>query len=463
MRRRSLRLRLLVNFGLGSLLLSSLFASLTYFGVQHVLVVNQQQTDLRQSYVNAALIRSTLYTSPPQLGNLLNSIERATDSNVLVHTHHQWLSKSNGAATADVAKSIIALVGKGKITQQTLNVQGHLIFVVGVPIPAVETQVFEVFQLQRLEHTLRILLSVLAFGALLTSLIGMGGGLWVTRRALRPLEEVSAAAALIADGELTTRLTVAKADEEVQKLTDSFNTMVNRLVERIERDARFASNVSHELRSPLTTLTTTTSVLQQHRSELSPAGQESLDLLTADLSIFRSLVEDLLEMARSDAGATTHVIETVSAVELVRQSARSAASRIRVAVPPIEVASDVGHPLVSVDRRRFERVMTNLITNAQRYASGVTAVRIALSDEHLVINVDDAGPGVAPDEHEAIFQRFFRGRAAHDRGLARGTGLGLSLVREHVEAFGGTITTHSSPEGGARFQIILPLSQGGEE
>jgi two-component system, OmpR family, sensor histidine kinase MtrB len=460
--RRSLRLRLLVTFGLGALILSSLFASLTYFGVKHVLVNDQQQTDLRQTYANAALIRSTLYTSPGELDSILNSIEKASDSNVLVRTHHQWLSKSTGAATKDVSRTVINLVNNGKAVQQTVNAGGEIIFVVGVPIPAVETQVFEVFRLAPLEHTLQVLLQVMGAGALLTSLIGMGGGLWVTRRTVRPLENVSAAAALIAQGELTTRLVVSQADREVQQLTESFNAMVSQLVERVERDARFASDVSHELRSPLTTLATTASVLQQHRDELSPAAQESLDLLSADLSIFQSLVEDLLEMARSDAGATPLVIETVPALELIRQSARSASQRHDLSVPIVEVSPDVGTPFVSVDRRRFERVMTNLIDNAHRYAGNVVAIRVELIDQELAVNVDDAGPGVALEEQEQIFQRFFRGRAAHDRGIARGTGLGLALVRDHVRAFGGTINVLDSPDGGARFQILLPLHEGAD-
>jgi signal transduction histidine kinase len=460
--RRSLRLRLLVTFGLGALILSSLFASLTYFGVKHVLVNDQQQTDLLQSYANASLIRSTLYTSPGELVSILNSIEKASDSNVLVRTHHQWLSKSTGAATKDVSSTVINLVNNGKAVQQTVNSDGEIIFVVGVPIPAVETQVFEVFRLAPLEHTLKVLLQVMGAGALLTSLIGMGGGLWVTRRTVRPLENVSAAAALIARGELTTRLVVSQADREVQQLTESFNAMVSQLVERVERDARFASDVSHELRSPLTTLATTAAVLQQHRDELSPAAQESLDLLSADLSIFQSLVEDLLEMARSDAGATPLVIETVPALELIRQSVRSASQRHDLSVPNVEVAPDVGTPFVSVDRRRFERVMTNLIDNAHRYAGNVVAIRVELIDQDLAVNVDDAGPGVALEEQEQIFQRFFRGRAAHDRGTARGTGLGLALVRDHVRAFGGTINVLDSPDGGARFQILLPLHEGAD-
>jgi signal transduction histidine kinase len=425
--------------------------------VHHVLVNDQQQTDLKQSYVNAALVRSTLYLSPLQLGNVLNSIESSTGSNVLIQTHHQWLSKSTGAATKDVSLAVIAKVLKGNATAQIINVKGQTFFVVGVPIPAVETQFFEVFQLGSLEHTLSILLEVLIAGALITFLIGIGGGLWVSRRTVRPLERVSRAAAAIAEGNLSTRLQVTRADREVQQLTDSFNEMVSQLVDRLERDARFASDVSHELRSPLTTLATTASVLQQHRTELSAAGQESLDLLVADLSIFQSLVEDLLEMARSDAGATPLAMETVAAIELVRQSARSAAARHGFSEPPVEVAPGVDEPLVSVDRRRFERVITNLIDNAQHYAGGATAVRVNYELGQLAIDVDDAGPGVPFEEREAIFERFFRGRAAHDRGMARGTGLGLALVRDHVRAFGGSIQVLDSPEGGARFRILLPL------
>lgn len=461
MRQRSLRLRLLTTFGLGALLLSGLFATLTYEGVHHILVNDLRQTDLKESYENAALVRSTLYTSPPELARLLNSIERATSSSVLVQTDQEWLSRSQGAKTIDVHHGMLETVLGGNAASQVLVVNGKVIFVVGVPIPAVETQFFEVFSFASLEHTLQLLMLVLGAGALVTTLIGVAGGLWVTRRTVRPLEQVSLAAAAIADGNLSTRLQVTRADREVQQLTDSFNEMVSQLVDRMERDARFASDVSHELRSPLTTLATTASVLQAHRSELSGSAQESLDLLTADLAIFQSLVEDLLEMARSDAGAVPLSMETIGAVELVRQSVRSAARRHGLLEPPVELAASVDEPLISVDRRRFERVMTNLIDNAHHYAGDATAVRLDYEAGQLAVNVDDAGPGVPLDERETIFERFFRGRAAHDRGLARGTGLGLALVRDHVRAFGGTIQVLESPDGGARFQILLPLVEEG--
>lgn len=460
MHRRSLRLRLLVTFGLGAFILSTFFASLTYVGLKHILVSDQQQTDLKQSYVNAALVRTTLYTSPPELPNVLNSIEKATESNVLIQTHNQWLSTSGGASTGSVSADMIKAAVGGHATEQTTYFQGQEIFVVGIPIPSVESQYFEVFQLAPLEHTLNLLLLVIGAGAIMTLIIGIGGGLWVTRRTVRPLERVSAAAALIAGGELTTRLVTGNTDREVQQLTESFNAMVSQLVDQLERDARFASDVSHELRSPLTTLATTAAVLSQHRSDLTPVAQQSLDLLVGDLAVFQSLVEDLLEIARSDAGASPVVIETVSAIELVRQSVRSAAQHHGLNATPVEIEDDVGDPMVNVDRRRFERVMSNLLDNAHHYAGDATAIRISVDGEHLVIDVDDAGLGVPPDEREQVFQRFFRGRAAHDRGIARGTGLGLALVRDHVQTFGGAIVVIESPEGGARFQITLPLQSG---
>ncbi len=459
MRRRSLRLRLLATFAVGTLLLSSLFAIVTYLAFERVLVSNQQQTDLRQSFVNAALIRSTLYTSPPDLANQLNAIEQATDSSVLVHTHHQWLSKSHGAATTDVTNTIITMVDQGHVVQQTLRRNGRLIFIVGVPIPAVETQVFEVFHLGSLNDTLRRLVTVLGIGALVTMFVGLAGGLWVARRTVRPLERVSSAAAAIAGGDLTTRLDLSRPDREIQQLTESFNTMVSRLVDRLERDARFASDVSHELRSPLTTLATTVAVLQQHRDELSPRGRASLDLLSADLAIFLALVDDLLEMARGDAGALPEEVEIVPAAELVRQASRSAAQRLGAPAPAIEVEPIATADLVAVDRRRFERVMTNLVANAQRYAHGVVAVRVHRDGDRLVVDVDDAGPGIPVEERERVFDRFFRGRAAHARGIAHGTGLGLSLVHDHVTALGGTVCVLESPEGGARLRITLPVHE----
>ncbi len=457
MRSRSLRLRLILIFGLGTLLLSSLLGTLTFFGVRDVLISQQQQTDLQQSYVNAALIRNTIYTAPLTLDNEVNSIEQSANSTLILRIAGQWQTLSPLVPTVDISAAAMRAANQGHVSTETRTILSDLDYVVGIPMPAIQTQVFEVWQLNGLEHNLRVLLLVIGSAALFTTILGASVGTWVSRRTLRPLVVVSDAAARIAGGDFATRLPTTHAGSEVEQLTESFNTMVNQLVTKLERDARFASDVSHELRSPLTALAMSASIIEQHRDELAPAAQQSLSLLSAEIGVFQGLIEDLIELSRSDAGANSPSLEIISIVELTRQAVRSVARRQGAPEPSVEADARLDTARVLVDRRRFERIIANLMDNAQHYAGGVTAIRLVPRDAHVEINVDDAGPGIAPADLEHVFERFYRGRAAHDRSVVRGTGLGLALVREHVRSLDGEIRATTSPEGGARFQIDLPL------
>ena len=139
-------------------------------------------------------------------------------------------------------------------------------------------------------------------------------------RSLRPLADVSRAAGAIAGGELDTRLDADAADPDLEGLTNSFNAMVDQLQERIEREARFNSDVSHELRSPLTTLAAALEVLEADRDQLPPRSQRALQLLGDDLRRFQRMVGDLLEMSRADAGSVDVFLEEVNVSELVQRS-----------------------------------------------------------------------------------------------------------------------------------------------
>ena len=457
MRSRSLRLRLVLIFGLGTLLLSSLLGTLTFFGVRNVLISQQQQTDLQQSFVNAALIRNTIYNAPLTLTNEVSAIQQSANSVVLLDIHGQWQTLNPQTPFIDISSAERLATARGHVTAQTRMVQSDLDYIVGIPVPAVQTQVFEVWQLDGLEHSMRVLLVVIGSAALLTTILGATGGIWVARRTLRPLVVVSDAAARIAGGDFATRLPTTHAGSEVEQLTESFNAMVNQLVTKLERDARFASDVSHELRSPLTALAMSASVLEQHHDELDPAAQLSLTMLSAEILVFQGLIEDLIELSRSDAGANSLILEVISIAELTRQAVRSVTRRLGGAEPPVEVEPELESARVLVDRRRFERIFANLMDNAQRYAGGISAIRLVMRGTYVQLNLDDAGPGISDAEHEQVFERFYRGRAAHDRSVVRGTGLGLALVREHVKSLEGDIRVTRSPEGGARFQIELPL------
>jgi two-component system sensor histidine kinase MtrB len=335
-----------------------------------------------------------------------------------------------------------------------------------VPVPSVQAAYFEVFDLSDLDHTLRVLGLTLFVAGIFTTLLGVGLGRFASVRSLRPLADVSRAAGAIASGELDTRLDPDAADPDLLGLTNSFNAMVDQLQERIEREARFNSDVSHELRSPLTTLAATLEVLEDERDQLAPRSQRALMLLGADLRRFQRLVSDLLEMSRVDAGSVDVFLEEVNVSELVQRSVEAGARSLDVSGPAPAVLVDdaVREWHVGVDKRRFERVMANLMENAAHYGGGVTeiTVRPGGQEEGVEVTVDDAGPGIQPGERTRVFERFYRGSAAGRRGAGTGSGLGLALVAEHMRVMHGDVRVESSPLGGARFVLSLPVLNGHE-
>ena len=277
-------------------------------------------------------------------------------------------------------------------------------------------------------------------------------GRWASGRALRPLAQVSRAAETVAGGSLDTRL-LAEGDPELSALASSFNRMTDALQERIDHEVRFTADVSHELRSPLTTLATSLGVLESHRDELPPRSRHALDLLSTELHRFQRMVDDLLEISRVDTGRRS----------CPSTRSRWASSPARPPRPggagdvPVDVDPAVSGLRLWVDKRRIERVVTNLVDNAEQYAGGVTRLAVEPGTGHGVrFVVADRGPGVAPGERDRIFERFYRGQAAGQRGATNGTGLGLSLVAEHVRLHGGRVWAESGADGENRFVDRAP-------
>ena len=294
--------------------------------------------------------------------------------------------------------------------------------------------------------------------AAFTTIVGVLIGIVVSLRTVRPLRDAATTAETILNGDLSARIAPFGGAHEVQRLAISFNKMVDQLAARIQRDSQFASDVSHELRSPLTGLSVSAAVLENEPS-LTPVGRESVEILNADIAIFRALVDDLIEISRADSGAATFSLERVNAVKLIERCISASSRRLGTGEPPLAVAPGCEGVTLRVDRRRFERVIANLFDNAQNYANGITGVSVATEGDHVVLCLDDGGPGVAPEEREAIFERFYRGPVASDRRQVVGTGLGLALVRDHLSALGGTVTCDEAPGGGARFRIALPIEE----
>jgi len=462
--------RITAVFGLGALLLSILMGGLSYFTVRHFLLAGRESAAQQQAFANAVVIRTSLESGNTGYVLLLSNIDAGTDAHSVLYHRSKAYASSLSFNASSIPYQLRKVVLAGAAATQTYRTtQGTAEIVIGVPIPSVQADYFEVFDLSDLDHTLRVLGLTLFVAGVITTLLGTALGRFASTRSLRPLADVSRAAGAIAAGDLDTRLDADAADPDLEGLTNSFNAMVDQLQERIEREARFNSDVSHELRSPLTTLSASLEVLEADRDGLSTRSQRALQNLSDDLRRFQRMVADLLEMSRADAGSVDVFLEEVRVSELVQRSVdsgfRHMDHRGGHAPPGVRVDPAVQSWRVGVDKRRFERVMVNLMENADHHGGGATAVGVgpgsdAQGDAQVEVTIDDAGPGIDISERSKIFERFYRGSASGRRGTGTGTGLGLALVAEHMRVMHGAVRVESTPEGGARFVLTLPVVDG---
>jgi signal transduction histidine kinase len=467
------------TFAIGAFALSALMAGITYFTARQSYLNERQGADQRQTFANALLVQNALRSPATQPAQLIGSAGPLPGSYSVLHSGGHWYATSISVGQGDLPDAMQSLVLRGSPATQIVSVSGSPQLAIGIPLPSVHAAYFEFFSLEELQSTLRTLAFTLAAAAVVTTLAGAALGRWASGRALRPLAGVTEAAVAVAGGELDTRVE-AGDDVDLQELASAFNQMTANLQDRIEREARFTSDVSHELRSPLTTLTATVGVLEGHRDELSPRARSALDLLDGDLHRFTRMVDDLLEISRFDAGSAELSLDEVDPGELVRRAVASTApvgpDGLRSTVAPVEIGPGVDGLRLRVDKRRFERVMANLTENAALYAGGVSRVIVErnppgggrdgqvgaeAAPRSIRVIVEDQGPGVPRDERDHLFERFYRGSRSGQRASSEGTGLGLSLVAEHVRLHGGAVTIEDAAGGGSRFIVELPLASDG--
>ncbi|WP_245745909.1 HAMP domain-containing sensor histidine kinase [Nocardia altamirensis] len=297
-----------------------------------------------------------------------------------------------------------------------------------------------------LQDNLDLLRNVLIGSAVVVTGIGAAVGWWASRRVLTPLHQLAVTAARIASGDLDQRLPATR-DQDLAGTVESFNTMVASLQQRIEREHRLFGDVSHELRTPLTTFMASVEVLNRHRADLPERSQRALALVTAEVDHLRRLLDDLLALARVEAGMHRGDQEPLSVRDLL---IHTLAER-RYPSDVLTVAEDV---IVLGRKLELERAVANLLQNAELHGGGVVGVTAGSRGDDAVIVIDDAGPGVPVADRVRIFERFATAR--NGRRSATGTGIGLALVAETVIKHGGQVECTERPGGGARFQVTLP-------
>lgn len=452
-----LQTRILFSYAIGGLAISLLLAIATLTFTRQQLVDDREASAAAIAVNNASRLSNQLTpeSTIEDVPGIIDSLTRIEGAQTIVRLNDSWLPGTEIGYT-DLPSSLVIQVGEGEPGQMRSSIEERPYLTIGIPLVAFEADYFEVVDLSDVDSTLDNLQIIIVGAATFTTILGALIGLWASRRTLRPLRRVGEAAAAIAGGNLDTRLE-EQHDPDLDVLTESFNEMVRALEDRIQRDARFASDVSHELRSPLMTLTSSVAVLEARRNELSERSKTALDLLSIDLSRFSRLVEDLLEISRFDGGVASLENSSIKIHSLVSATLRTLRidSSILVELTPI---SDL---YVRGDKRRLGRALSNMLTNGIQHGGGITAVSISSKEDHVEIAIEDEGPGVAESERSEIFDRFSRGSSAGRRGDDTGSGLGLSMVHEDIRLHGGQVWVEDrlDEKSGARFIIQLPMME----
>jgi signal transduction histidine kinase len=457
-----LRRRITLSFTLGALLLSMFLAFVTYGFTRSSVVQQREKAALTEGRNNAQLVNAALGGSATSADAAMDRLELFGVQHPVIWYNRQWQSRSADYNESELPQALVdRVIGESTAAFMRVEVGNELNILVGYPLPG-DAAYFEFLSLDEVSNTLGSVRLSLILGTIITTALGVLAGQFAAGRAVRPVGVAAQAAKAIAGGRLDTRLEPTE-DPDLSVLANSFNDMAAALQTRIERDARFASDVSHELRSPLMTLSASVEVMDARRDEMPERAQAALELLKSDVIRFQGLVEDLLEISRFDAGAVRLHVEELLAAEFVRNAVAVSSSP----TTPVAVSPRVETVLIHGDRRRLARVIANLIDNARIHGGGAPEVSITEVDPpdqpvtRIRIAVEDHGPGVPEQERTLVFERFARGGTAGRRAGSDGAGLGLSLVDEHVRMHGGRVWVEDRMDAlaGARFVIELPAEE----
>ena len=293
----------------------------------------------------------------------------------------------------------------------------------------------------------------------LAVILASAGGYFLARKSLAPVVGMSAQAGRISAANLHERLPVKNEKDELGQLATSFNLLLNRLDESFERQRRFMSDASHELRTPVAILRGEAEVALSRKDRSIEEYRESLAVLHAEARRLTQIVEDLFTLTRADAGQYPISVNDFYLDELVADCVHS--TRTLALAKNISLTTDArGELPIHADENLLRRMILNLIDNAVKYTpkDGSVNVSCAETGEGYAICVGDTGPGIAPDLQPRIFERFFRADKARSRTESDGggAGLGLSIARWIAAAHNGRLELTQSGPGGSSFTAYLP-------
>lgn len=328
---------------------------------------------------------------------------------------------------------------------QTLAVNGHL-FRVEMGSPADDAV-----------ETLHLFRAYLLMFAPMLLLAAAAGGYWLSRRALSPVDALARTAREISGTNLNSRLQKLDTGDELQRLSDTLNEMLDRIESAFRRITEFTADASHELRTPVSLIRTEAELaLRRNRGEAE--YKESLQhiLLEAERTTF--LIEQLLSLARADSGRESLRLQPVDLCETLRSVIDGWQQVARIRDLQFSASFDVSPYYVLGDETLLRRLADILLDNAFKYTSAPGAVELSLTQkgDHVAITVKDSGLGIAEEEQAKIFERFYRVDKARTR-VQGGAGLGLAIAQWIVAQHSGSIAVESRPGNGSTFRVELPM------
>jgi len=414
------------------------------------------------------LARNTLTDRKADAGAVLAG---AFDAVLIVPGDGPRVATSAGPVD-QIPNTLRDFVNAGQVSYQysTVHIDGFsgpaLIIGSPTPSPVANLELYLIFPMNNEESTIALMRGTLTTGAVVLLGLLAGISLLVSRQIVLPVRSASRIAEHFAEGHLAERMPV-RGEDDMARLAVSFNDMAESLQRQIAQleefgnlQRRFTSDVSHELRTPLTTVRMAADLIHDHAEELDPVLRRSTELMVNELDRFESLLNDLLEISRHDAGVAELAVEAVdlqsivkSALDNVGHLAETAGVEVIVDLPADEVIAEV-------DARRVERILRNLIANAIDHAERKEVrIRMAADEDTVAVTVRDYGVGLRPGEEKLVFSRFWRADPSRVR-RSGGTGLGLAISIEDARLHQGRLEAWGEPGKGACFRVTLPLVRG---
>ncbi len=381
------------------------------------------------------------------------------------------------AATAagpvdQIPNTLRDFVNAGQVSYQysTVHADGFSgpALIIGSPTssPVANLELYLIFPLNNEESTIALMRGTLATGAVVLLGLLAAIALLVVRQIVLPVRSASRIAEQFAEGNLAERMPV-RGEDDVARLAVSFNDMAESLQRQITQleefgnlQRRFTSDVSHELRTPLTTVRMAADLIHDHAEELDPALRRSTELMVNELDRFESLLSDLLEISRHDAGVAELAVEAVDLRTILQRALDNVGHLAASATVEVILDLPADGVIAEVDARRVERILRNLIANAIDHAEHKEVrIQMAADEDTVAVTVRDYGVGLRPGEEKLVFSRFWRADPSRVR-RSGGTGLGLAISIEDARLHQGRLEAWGEPGQGACFRLTLPLVRG---